>query len=264
MLAALALSLTVAPQSAPVAPAESKPLAVMIHGAGGGGWEYDFWKPVFEAKGFEVVAPDMMPVAAGLAATGFDDYLKQTVAAAKGRSDVVLIGASMGGILVLKAAETVKPKAIVLVNPVGPKHLRTLRTEAYPEIIRWKDGPLQDTIDSLPDGDRKTIEWAHPQWRDESGKVLNEIGVTGIDVKAPVCPVLMVIGNLDTDITPDESLKVASWAKADVFSYAGMSHIGPLMGLRREEVASDIADWTLARLKSSAAQSESSRDWAAG
>ena len=32
-----------------------KPLAVMVHGAGGGGWEYFLWEPVFERAGYEVI-----------------------------------------------------------------------------------------------------------------------------------------------------------------------------------------------------------------
>jgi pimeloyl-ACP methyl ester carboxylesterase len=38
-----------------------RPVAVMIHGAGGGGWEWDAWRPVFEHGGWDVIAADLMP-----------------------------------------------------------------------------------------------------------------------------------------------------------------------------------------------------------
>ena len=51
--------------------------ALLVHGAGGGGWEWNVWRGVFEAAGIAVAAPDLQPVAAGLATTGFDDYLRE-------------------------------------------------------------------------------------------------------------------------------------------------------------------------------------------
>src|ERR1044072_9773573 len=58
--------------------ATAKPVAVMVHGAGGGGWEYKFWKPVFEAAGYRVVAPDLIPLKGGHVKTTVDDYLKKS------------------------------------------------------------------------------------------------------------------------------------------------------------------------------------------
>ena len=46
---------------------------LLVHGAGGGGWEWNLWRGVFEAADIAVVAPDLQLVAAGLAATGFGD-----------------------------------------------------------------------------------------------------------------------------------------------------------------------------------------------
>src|SRR5262245_19744566 len=90
-----------------------KPVAVMIHGAGGGGWEYRFWRPVFEKAGYRVIAPDLMPAKGGLAKTIFQDYVDQVVKAG-GNHPAVLVGASMGGVLVLKAAEKLEPGVLIL------------------------------------------------------------------------------------------------------------------------------------------------------
>ena len=48
--------------------------ALFVHGAGGGGWEWNVWRGVFEAAGFHVEAPDLMPVHGDVAATRLQDY----------------------------------------------------------------------------------------------------------------------------------------------------------------------------------------------
>ena len=86
----------------------------MIHGAGGGGWEFDAWRGTFEAADYPVLTPDMLPSAAGLAATRFQDYLDQLLDL--GLERPILVGASMGAMLALKLAETVNPAALVIIN----------------------------------------------------------------------------------------------------------------------------------------------------
>lgn len=243
--ALLSLALFTTPQQPPA----EKPLAVMIHGAGGGGWEYDFWKPIFEKAGWEVKAHDLVPVEEGLAETRFSDYVGQVKEQAQDRRPVVLIGASMGGILALKAAETIRPNAIILINSVAPAAIPQERpSRQVPDIIPWANGPLQETRDAMPDSDEKTILWAHKKWRDESGAVLREI-YRGIQAPAPTCPVLVIIGESDTDIKPEISLATAAWSNADIHFYHGMSHVGPLLSTRANEVASAALQWVDSRVK---------------
>jgi hypothetical protein len=49
---------------------------------------------------------------------------------------------------------------------------------------------------------------------------------------------------------PDVSLKVADAFGADVFRFAGMSHVGPLMSTRAREVARQSLEWIAERFKS--------------
>lgn len=220
-----------------------KATVVMIHGAGGGGWEYDLWKPVFEKAGYRVVARDLLPAVGGLTETRFEDYLRQVQMWRPVSGKVILVGASMGGLLAMKSAELETPSAIVLVNSTTPAGIGPVRKGALaPPVIKWANGPLRDTEISMPDSDRKTILWAWKKWRDESGAVVNEIR-SGISVKKPLCRTLVVIGEKDTDILPSTSRKLAKWAGAEVLSYPGMSHVGPLMGTRARKVAGDIVAW---------------------
>ena len=223
----------------------AKPLVVMIHGAGGGGWEYRFWKPVFEKAGYEVAAPDLMPVKAGLAKTTVGDYVDQIVKAA-GDRPAVLIGASMGGVLVLKAAERIHPRALILVCSTSPAALAHGPAKSYPPIVKWKGGPYSDTVASMPDSDEPTRRFAWPRWRDESGAVLNAIA-KGVDVPKPACPVLVVIPGADDTIPPARQEALAAWAGADVMCFSGMSHVGTLLSRRGGEVAAEAVAWLSAR-----------------
>ncbi|MBX3118222.1 MAG: alpha/beta fold hydrolase [Fimbriimonadaceae bacterium] len=220
------------------------PTAVMIHGAGGGGWEYIQWKPVFEKAGYRVVSPDLVPVKGGYAKTTFDDYVRQVETWSKdAKGPVVLIGASMGGPLALKAAETVKPAAVILINGVAPAGVGPARKpRSFPAIVEWEGGPRQDSADAMPDSTEEMIDYAWPRWRNESGAVMTSLS-EGVPCKKPRCPVLVMIGEKDSDIPPAMSRAVAKWAKADARSYAGMSHVGPLLGRRGAEVAGDAVAW---------------------
>lgn len=216
---------------------------ITIHGAGGGGWEYEMWQPVFTAAGYRVIANDLQPVPAGLAATTFDDYLTQVIRWVPAGEPIILVGASMGGILALKVAEAINPAALVLVNSVPPQGVGVPRTgKQRPTILRWANGPLAETRAALFDSDETTIHWAWPRWRDESGAVLNQIAA-GIPAQPPTCPTLVVLSEQDTDIPYQTGLALAAWASADVVLYHGMSHVGPLLSRRAKEVAEMIGVW---------------------
>lgn len=224
-------------------------VVVMIHGAGGGGWEYDRWKPIFERAGWTVIAPDLLPAKGGLAKTSFADYAAQvTHWIPKAHRRLVLVGASMGGVFAMKAAETAKPDALILVNSVAPAGVgKTRSAPAYPSVIRWAHGPVQDTRNALPDGDEETVQWVNPKWRDESGAVLNAVR-KGVAVKPPKVSTLSILGANDHDVPSETGLALAKWAGADVQIYARTSHIGPLYGRRATEIAEAACRWLSLRL----------------
>jgi pimeloyl-ACP methyl ester carboxylesterase len=222
----------------------SRPVAVMIHGAGGGGWEWDAWRPVFERAGYRVVAPDLEPTAQGLGATRLEDYETQVVNWSKHDGHFILIGASMGGALAMRVANRLHPDALVLVNAVPPAGLSG---EVHPAVVKWAGGPLKDTVDSMPDSDEATIQKAWKRWRDESGAVMDTLA-KGYSVQKPTCPVLVILSQGDTDVPPDATRKLAREFGADLIEYAGASHVGPLLGVRAAEVAKTVTDWLSARL----------------
>lgn len=217
---------------------------ICVHGAGGGGWEYDLWKPVLERRGYGVVAKDLLPAPEGLARTTLADYVAQARTWIPQGESVVLVGASMGGIVALRVAESVRTAAVVLVNSVPPAGVRSARTptETFPPVVKWANGAIAETRAAMPDSDEATIQKAWRGWRNESGAVMNEL-YARVPVRKPTCPVLVVVGAKDTDISPETSRNVAAWTNADIFEYAGTSHVGPLLGRRAAEVAANVATW---------------------
>lgn len=223
--------------------AAPKGTVVMIHGAGGGGWEYDKWKPVFEKARWKVVNKDLVPAKGGYAETTIVDYVDQVASWTPKAGRVVYIGASMGGALALKTSEFVPIDALVLVNSVAPKGVGPRReSKPNPPVVKWANGPLKDTEDAMPDSDRKTILWAWKRWRDESGHVMDALRA-GVDCKKPKVPTLVVLGEADTDIPHATGLALAKWAKADVKSYPKMSHVGPLLSKSATKVATYVVEW---------------------
>ena len=66
----------------------------LIHGAGSDGWYWHLVAPELQARGHDVVAPDL-PTDDD--AAGLDEYADVVVAAIRDRSNVILVAQSMGG-----------------------------------------------------------------------------------------------------------------------------------------------------------------------
>ncbi|MBX3727414.1 MAG: alpha/beta fold hydrolase [Xanthomonadales bacterium] len=218
--------------------------AVLVHGAGGGGWQWQAWAPVLARAGFAVLAPDLRPCAAGLAATTFDHYQDQVDAwCASAGKELVLIGASLGALLALRAAGPHQAAALVLVNPVPPAGIRPW--PAFPErpsVVAWSAGPLHSTVRALPGLPLDHVRAIHRRWRDESGQVLAQ-AAAGVPGARLACPVLVLAGAEDTDIPPATSQAVAGALRGACLVLAGQGHLSPLLGAGAASVATLAADW---------------------
>lgn len=220
-----------------------------VHGAGGGGWEWRLWAPVLAARGWRLHAPDLVPDPAGLAQTGFRHYQAQVEGAAQALPPpVVLLGASLGGLLALAAAARVRPAALVLVNALPPAGTGArLPPRRWPPVVSWSQAALSGTVADLPDADLASARWAHRRWRDESGAVLAQAWA-GVAVAMPACPVLVLTGALDRDVPPPVSRALAAHLDADRAEVDGCSHLGILLGARAALAAALVAAWLDARL----------------
>src|SRR6201994_2822355 len=91
---------------------------VMIPGAGGAGWYWHRVVPLLEAAGHQAIAGDLPGPDP---AAGLPEYTDLTVAAAKGRDDIVLVAGSLGGFTAPLAAGRLPLRALVLVNAMVPE-----------------------------------------------------------------------------------------------------------------------------------------------
>jgi pimeloyl-ACP methyl ester carboxylesterase len=219
--------------------------AICIHGAGGGGWEWGIWQRVFAARGWRVIAPDLMPASSGTAATTIDDYTAQVLVCCESyASPYVLIGASLGGLLALSVAARVQPAALVLVNPMPPAGIspRPVRM-AYPDIVLWaRERSLDGTRRAMPDADSAACLFAFRRWRDESGAVLR-VAAAGIVVEPSSCPMLILASEIDADIPAETSRVLAVQYGAEFRLLEGASHVGPLLGRMANTVAAEVSAW---------------------
>jgi pimeloyl-ACP methyl ester carboxylesterase len=212
---------------------------LMVHGAGGGAWEWTLWRRVFAAAGHPVVAPELTPVSDGLAATGLADYSRQVRAALSAMpAPRIAIGASLGGLLAWMNADLVDTLVLVNPMPAAPWHARLpVRSTPYPPIVPWaRTASLEGTRRSLFDADEATCLAAFRRWRDESGRVMNE-ACEGVAVPAVVGRVVMVISENDEDIPSAVSSAIALALSAATIAVPAASHVGPLLGRQAARTA---------------------------
>ena len=222
--------------------------ALMIHGAGGGGWEWAIWKNVFDAHGAAAHAIDLQPADQGLATTALNDYQRQVEEALSMLPGPrVAIGASLGGLLA--AACGGRADALVLVNPLPPAPwAHSLAPGDGPDVEPWgAQARFDGTRRALADADAATRLFAYRRWRDESGRVLREAHA-GIEVPEPTCPGLFVVSEIDDDVPPALNRAWADAWQADLITAPTPHHVGALLGRCAARVAQDVVGWLQPRL----------------
>lgn len=221
--------------------------ALLIHGAGGGGWEWNLWRDILIAQGLQIDAPDLQPAPTGLQATVFDDYLTQVRNALRALPRPrALVGASLGGLLAAVAADAAD--ALVLVNPLPPAPWHGgLPQRTWADLVPWhRDARLASTRRALPDADDAAALYAFRRWRDESGAVLRA-AQTGIAVAKPRCPVLCIVSERDEDVPAATTLALAAAWQTDLIRLPSATHVAPLLGRDATAVARQAATWLSAR-----------------
>jgi pimeloyl-ACP methyl ester carboxylesterase len=219
---------------------------VLVHGAGGGAWEWVVWQRVLAARGATVRAPDLEPARAGLAATTLDDYAAQVEAVVRECArPPVLVGASLGGLLAVMVAARCPLAALVLVNPMPPAPWHAALPPQPPSsaVIPWaRTASLAGTRRALPDASDATCEWAWRRWRDEAGAVV-DAARAGVAVMRPACPVLMLASEADEDVPAAITAAFAAGWEASLWRLPGASHVGPLLGRGAARCAEQVAAW---------------------
>jgi pimeloyl-ACP methyl ester carboxylesterase len=220
--------------------------AVLVHGAGGGAWEWSIWARALNADGIGVFAADLAANVSGIDKTSFRDYQAQVAqwlqAPKQANEQTVLIGASLGGLLA--ATQVQHADALILINPIPPSPLNTqLQATQWPDIVPWaSESKFISTHRAMPDCDEQARIYAHRHWRDESGTVLRE-AYAGVECEKPSIPTLIIASENDAEIYHSVSLALAQEWRADFISIPNASHLGPAIGHSAAPTAAQAVAW---------------------
>ena len=195
---------------------------MLVHGAGSGPYVFDGWPAWF--PGVETIAVDLH---AGLdvGRASHADYAARVVVAARAaREPVALCGWSMGGLVVLQAAERAAPHSVVLLEASPPAEVQGLTPDA--PIVDGAFDP-EEAYGVFPPGMRP---------RPESTRARSE-RKRGISVPSLPCPSLVVHG----DSFPEERGRaLADVYGSDLRAFPGFDHWDLVL---RPEVPAAVAAW---------------------
>lgn len=247
---------------------------VFVHGAFCGGWAFDGFREPFESAGFETHAPNLPHHERGadleaLAQTGLKEYAHEiAMYAHQLRAPPVLVGHSLGGLVVQLAAMQVPVAGLALLAPSAPWGVLPTTLEEHGNHLGltllgdyWRRPVPPDyrvaranTLDRLS---REDARRAFARFVPESGRAVREAMQWWSDhsmaSQAPVyrisAPVLGVGGGKDR-VNPASTVRRVvtrfPQGQAHFHEFPEMSHwlVGePESG----EVASFVLDWLKAR-----------------
>jgi hypothetical protein len=224
------------------------PRALFLHGAGAWGGQWAIWRRVFEAEGWCVDAPDLQPVAAGIAATRLEDYVAQAAAMIAIAPRELVVGASLGGLIAVagmaRRAPADRPPRLVLVNPLPPAPwiIDVPPSGAQADVVPWRSqGRFASTQRALPGAVFADQLFAFRHWRDESAAVLREAHA-GVVVPTLDVATLVVTSEADEVIPPTASAAYAQGIGASLCRVPG-GHVAPVMGASAVAAARAAVVW---------------------
>src|SRR5438094_3016221 len=179
------------------APARARPI-LFLHGMWGGSWMWDHYLSFFAGRGYTGYALNLrghhgsQPVD-DIGRVPFADYLDDARAVAASIGDPIIVGHSMGGLLVQKLAEVADPPAVVLLTPAAPRGIFPLCTlellrlslkHAHEMLLSRAIRPSFEEAEALlfgrtPPADRRA---AFERLVPESGRMTFDIAVKGVPV----------------------------------------------------------------------------------
>ena len=238
---------------------------LFVHGANSGAWVWDeHFLPFMAARGYEAHAVSLRGHGGsegreGLLSASLRDYVTDVRTAVRhlGRP-AILIGHSMGGMVVQKYLETSQAPAAVLMASVPPQGLWLSCAAMWmcSPLLYWEFAWVQTMGPMMPDAEAVVskvlfsdqmpaakIREYHMQWQQESWRVVFDM--MGWDVPAPhrnPPPMLVLGGKNDVMVPPPIVHLTARAYGSEAVVFDNMAHA---MMLERNwyEMAEHLADW---------------------
>ncbi len=243
----------------------SQPPVVMVHGIMGGAWYFAKWLKFFGARGHPAYALNLRGHHGSRPVENFGqvsvmDYVADVRDASAGirqrhpGAPLILVGHSMGGLVVQKAAESISPGATILLSSVPPRGIPLLSWPLFRRELKHVWAMLtsraitvnpRDAADLfLNRVDPAEVASFLPLWTPASGRVGRDItfGRIAIDEKRVTSPVLVVAGADDVAIPPRIQRRVARKYEAPFRAYAGNAHF-LIWEAGWDRIAAEVAAW---------------------
>ena len=231
-----------------------------VHGMFGGAWQFDGWLPLLADRGYEAHALNLRghhgsrPVA-DLGKVSIRDYVDDALEVARALGEPVVLGHSMGGLIVQKVAEAGAARAAVLLCAAPPRGI--LATS--PTLIGRQLKLLPAILCSRPmranrsDADYLMFNRTPPAAADaifarlvlESGTAGRDLtfGVVAVDESRVRCPLLCVTASDDRFVVPRIGRALATkYAAAEHYVADGHAHM-VISEPGWEKVAGRVLDW---------------------
>ncbi len=220
--------------------------AIFVHGAGGGGWQWQIWARVLATHGLTPVLLTLKQ-RKDVGSTRLADYRDQLQALIVGAySNCVVIGASMGGALALDVPGGDQLAARIAINPPLDTNILSQKYSQKSGIKPWSKGLTRSTWQSLQ-SDFFSRQYAHARWRDESNAVLYDLAHWQLDSR-PDQPSLILHGANDSGCPMNavQDLQMRFFCDALLVPEAG--HLEPVLGAQALVCARRVAGWIDARI----------------
>jgi pimeloyl-ACP methyl ester carboxylesterase len=243
----------------------ARPPMLMVHGIMGGSWYFAKWLDFFASRGAPAYALNLRGHHGSRPVDNFGrvsmmDYVSDVRDAAYGVRErhpaaaLVLVGHSMGGLVMQKAAESLAPAALVLLSAVPPRGIPLLCWPLFRRELKHAAAMLMSREIVADPGDvadlfLNRVDSAEvvsflSRWAPASGRAGREItfGRVAVDAAHVACPVLVVAGADDVAIPPRIQRKVARKYGAAFRVYDGNAHF-LIWEPEWDRIAADVATW---------------------
>lgn len=238
---------------------------LFVHGMWGGSWYWANYLSAAAEAGWEAWAINLRghhgsrPVP-DLGQVSVLDYVRDVLDCLETLGEVVLVGHSMGGLIVQKVAEGRGVRAAVALTSAAPRGILVLRWPVLSRMVKYLNPVFRNRAFTPSRADANALvlnrlppdqqAWAYDRLVPESGRAARELafGLIAVDEARVRCPLLVVGAERDV-ITPVAVQRLI--ARKYGAEYRGVAGHGHMLMIEEgwERPFKEILEWIEARIR---------------